>query len=79
MLLKMKKKQTTWNTKIKLESELRDDYRTDSKTYLELKRQSDIIKNSLDDPSAAATLASAIRCEMVRFIAHNQFRCWHGA
>ena len=53
------KNEMTGYQKIKLESELRDDYRTDSKTYLELKRQSDIIKNSLDDPSAAATLASA--------------------
>lgn len=53
------KNEMTGYQKIKLESELRDDYRTDSKTYLELKRQSDIIKNSLDDPSAAGTLASA--------------------
>jgi hypothetical protein len=53
------KNEMTGYQKIKLESELRDDYRTDSKTYLELKRQSDIIKDSLDDPSAAGTLASA--------------------
>lgn len=45
--------------KIKLEGELRDDYRNDSKTYLEIVRQAKIIQNSLNDKSAAGTLASA--------------------
>jgi hypothetical protein len=52
-------KPITGYQKIKLEGELRDDYRNDSKTYLEIARQAKIIQNSLNDKSAAGTLASA--------------------
>lgn len=52
-------KPITGYQKIKLEGELRDDYRNDSKTYLEIARQAKIIQSSLNDKSAAGTLASA--------------------
>lgn len=45
--------------RIQVESGLRDDYRTDSKNYAEIKRQSAIIKSALADPSAAGTLSAA--------------------
>lgn len=45
--------------RIQIESGLRDDYRTDSKNYAEIKRQSAIIKAALADPSAAGTLSAA--------------------
>lgn len=45
--------------RIQVESGLRDDYRTDSKNYAEIKRQSAIIKAALADPSAAGTLSAA--------------------
>jgi hypothetical protein len=45
--------------RIQIESGLRDDYRTDSKNYAEIKRQSAIIKAALSDPSAAGTLSAA--------------------
>ena len=45
--------------KIKLEGELRDDYRKDSTNFVEIARQAKIIESSLNDDSAAATLASA--------------------
>lgn len=45
--------------RIQIESGLRDDYRTDSKNYAEIKRQSTIIKAALADPSAAGTLSAA--------------------
>lgn len=45
--------------RIQIESGLRDDYRTDSKNYAEIKRQSGIIKAALSDPSAAGTLSAA--------------------
>jgi len=41
------------------ENQLRQEYRADSKTYVELKRQVGIIRSSLKDPSAAATLSAA--------------------
>lgn len=44
---------------IKLEGELRDDYRKDSANFVEISRQGKIIEASLKDPSSAATLASA--------------------
>ena len=45
--------------RIQIESGLRDDYRADSKNYVEIKRQSAIIKAALSDPSAAGTLSAA--------------------
>lgn len=45
--------------KIKLEGELRDDYRKDSANFVEISRQAKIIESSLNDDSAAGTLASA--------------------
>ena len=45
--------------KIKLEGDLRDDYRKDSSNFVEISRQARIIQDSLNDDSAAATLASA--------------------
>jgi hypothetical protein len=45
--------------KIKLEGELRDDYRKDSSNFVEISRQARIIQDSLKDDSAAGTLASA--------------------
>ena len=45
--------------KIKLEGDLRDDYRKDSSNFVEISRQAKIIESSLNDDSAAATLASA--------------------
>ena len=45
--------------RIQIESGLRDDYRTDSNNYAEIKRQSAIIKAALADPSAAGTLSAA--------------------
>jgi len=45
--------------KIKLEGELRDDYRKDSSNFVEISRQAKIIESSLNDDSAAGTLASA--------------------
>ena len=45
--------------KIQLEGGLRDDYRKDSANFVEISRQGKIIESSLNDPSAAATLASA--------------------
>jgi len=45
--------------KIKLEGDLRDDYRKDSANFVEISRQAKIIESSLNDDSAAATLASA--------------------
>lgn len=45
--------------KINAENQLRQDYRTDSKTFIELKRQVGIIHKSLNDPSAAGTLSAA--------------------
>ena len=45
--------------KIKLEGDLRDDYRKDSSNFVEISRQARIIQDSLKDDSAAATLASA--------------------
>ena len=45
--------------KIKLEGELRDDYRKDSTNFVEISRQAKIIESSLNDDSAAGTLASA--------------------
>ena len=44
---------------IKLEGELRDDYRKDSANFVEISRQAKIIESSLNDDSAAGTLASA--------------------
>jgi hypothetical protein len=45
--------------KIQLEGGLRDDYRKDSANFVEISRQAKIIEASLNDPSSAATLASA--------------------
>lgn len=45
--------------RVQYEGQLRDDYRTDSKNFVEIQRQSRIIKQSLNDPSAAGTLAAA--------------------
>jgi hypothetical protein len=45
--------------KIQYEGQLRDDYRNDSKTFVEIQRQAKIIGESLNDPSAAGTLAAA--------------------
>ena len=45
--------------KIKLEGDLRDDYRKDSTNFVEIAKQTKIIESSLNDDSAAATLASA--------------------
>lgn len=45
--------------KIKLEGDLRDDYRKDSSNFVEISRQARIIQDSLKDDSAAGTLASA--------------------
>ena len=45
--------------KIKLEGDLRDDYRKDSANFVEISRQAKIIESSLNDDSAAGTLASA--------------------
>ena len=45
--------------KIQLEGSLRDDYRKDSTNFVEIARQAKIIESSLNDDSAAATLASA--------------------
>jgi len=45
--------------KIKLEGELRDDYRKDSSNFVEISRQAKIIESSLNDDSAAGALASA--------------------
>ena len=45
--------------KVNAENQLRQDYRTDSKTFLELKRQVGIIHKSLNDPSAAGALSAA--------------------
>lgn len=45
--------------KVNAENQLRQEYRTDSKTFLELKRQVGIIHKSLNDPSAAGTLSAA--------------------
>ena len=52
-------KPMTGYQKIKLEGDLRDDYRKDSTTFVEIARQAKIIESSLNDDSAAATLASA--------------------
>ena len=54
-----KKPDMTPYQRIQLEGSLRDDYRTDSKNYTEIKRQSAIIKSALADPSAAGTLSAA--------------------
>ena len=45
--------------RITMEGKLRDDYRSDSKTYNEMRRQYSTIKAALNDPSAAGTLAAA--------------------
>jgi len=45
--------------RVHTEGGLRDDYRNDSKNFVEITRQSRIIKDSLRDPSAAGTLAAA--------------------
>ena len=45
--------------KIKLEGDLRDDYRKDSANFVEISRQAKIIESSLNDDSAAGSLASA--------------------
>ena len=45
--------------KIQLEGSLRDDYRKDSSNFVEISRQAKIIESSLNDDSAAGTLASA--------------------
>lgn len=45
--------------RIQYEGKLRDDYRSDSKNFVEIQRQAQIIMRSLNDPSAAGTLAAA--------------------
>lgn len=51
-------KPITGYQKIKLEYDMRDDYRADTKNFVEIQRQASLINKSLDDPSAAGTLAS---------------------
>lgn len=53
------KTELTTAQKATFENQLRNEYRADSKTFLELKRQTAIIRNSLNDPSAAGTLSAA--------------------
>ena len=45
--------------RIQIEGGLRDDFRADSKSYTEIKRQASLINSALKDPSAAGTLAAA--------------------
>lgn len=56
---KADKTELTFAQKATYENQLRNEYRADSKTFLELKRQTAIIRNSLNDPSAAGTLSAA--------------------
>lgn len=54
-----KKPDITPYQKIQLEGSLRDDFRADSKTYDEIRRQHGLITTALKDKSAAGTLAAA--------------------
>lgn len=55
----VKKPDITPYQKIQLEGSLRDDFRADSKTYDEIRRQHGLITTALKDKSAAGTLAAA--------------------